>query len=77
MKDQIDDIRINIPLLIRILEWAREESKSDIQVHKVVERIIKLSKIKSPLTMNNYLEIIDIKEIAEITELRKFAGLSK
>ena len=54
MADQIDTVTVDIPLLIRLLEHAREDVKSDAQLHEVVTRIIKQSKVNAVLTMDHY-----------------------
>ena len=36
-------IKMNIPLFIRILEYVMEDIKTDIDLHKLVERIINVS----------------------------------
>lgn len=34
---------VTIPLLIRALEWAREDAKTDVEVHNFVENMTKKS----------------------------------
>ena len=60
--DRKDTIIFDIPLLIRVLEFAREELKSDVLLHKMVERLISI-RGKGTLTMNQYGKIV--KEEAE------------
>lgn len=60
--DKKDTITFDIPLLIRVLEFAREDLKSDILLHKMVERLLNI-RGKGTLTMNEYGKII--KEEAE------------
>lgn len=60
--DKKDTITFDIPLLIRVLEFAREELKSDILLHKMVERLLSI-RGQGTLTMNEYGKII--KEEAE------------
>jgi hypothetical protein len=38
--DDAPSIQLTAPLLIRILEWAREDAKTDIALHEAVERIV-------------------------------------
>ena len=64
MADQIDTVTVDIPLLIRLLEHAREDVKSDAQLHEVVTRIIKQSKVNAVLTMDHYDSVAAIKQIA-------------
>lgn len=46
-KEGIAHLEVSVPLLIRCLEWAREEAKTDVQVHEFVERMIASSKGKT------------------------------
>lgn len=59
--DQKDTITFDIPLLIRILEYAREDIKSDPELHKVVEKLIDI-RDKGTLTMDDYDLIVKLKE---------------
>ena len=61
--DKKDVISFDIPLLIRVLEFAREDLKSDILLHKMVERLISI-RGKGTLTMNEYGKIV--KEEADL-----------
>lgn len=49
--DSSDTIELNIPLFIRLLEYAREDSKNDIDLHMIAERALKANKI---LNMEDY-----------------------
>jgi hypothetical protein len=59
--DKKDTVTFDIPLLIRVLELAREDIKSDMDLHRVVERLINM-RDKGMLTMDDYDEIAQIKE---------------
>jgi len=56
--NKTDTVLVDIPLLIRLLEWAREDAKNDMQLHKVAENLIKLSKNGESLSMINYNDAI-------------------
>jgi hypothetical protein len=58
--DAKDTVTLDIPLLIRTLELAREDIKSDAELHKMVERLLDL-KNKPELTMDDYAYIADIE----------------
>jgi hypothetical protein len=58
--DKQDSVTMNIPLLIRTLELAREDVKSDAELHHVVENLLKL-KNKKVLTMDDYDYIAHVK----------------
>jgi hypothetical protein len=36
----IDIIKVTVPLFIKLMEWARENAKSDLDVHKMTEAIV-------------------------------------
>lgn len=55
--DALDTVNLDIPLFIRILEVAREDLKSDEELHKLVSKILELSKTKDSLSMADYDEI--------------------
>ena len=56
--DTIDTVTFDIPLFIRILEYSREDAKTDMDLHTVAENAIKLSKVKDVLSMNDYESLI-------------------
>jgi hypothetical protein len=62
--DEIDTVTMDIPLLIRILEFAREDAKTDMDLHKVVENLIKM-RGDGTLSMQSYAKIVAIKEHLE------------
>ena len=62
--DPIDIVEIDIPLLIRMLEYAREDAKTDMDLHNVTDAMIKLSK-SGVLTMDQYNEIVGELEEAK------------
>jgi hypothetical protein len=59
--DKPDSITVDVPLMIRLLESAREDIKSDPELHFVVENLIKL-KDKKTLTMDDYAYIVNVKK---------------
>ena len=52
---RIPEVRMDIPLLIRVFEYVREDVKSDVELHKVVEKLIALG--PKTLTMIDYPKI--------------------
>ena len=50
-----DIVKMNVPLLIRVFEYVREDVKTDVELHKVVERII--AQGNKVLTMADYSKI--------------------
>lgn len=40
MSDNIDTLTLDIPLFLRLLEYAREEASSDMDLHRLVFRAL-------------------------------------
>lgn len=57
-EDEVDTVTMDIPLLLRIMEYAREDAREDMDLHDVAEKMIELSKSHEYLCMDNYDEII-------------------
>jgi len=65
-----DTITMDVPLFIRALEYAKEDAKTDMDLHKVAEKAIELSSNGRTLSMNDYDRIVGIvKEV--ISEAKK------
>jgi hypothetical protein len=56
--DPIDSVTLDIPLMIRLLEYAREDAKTDMDLHSVTEKLIAFSKQHATLTMAQYDAIV-------------------
>jgi hypothetical protein len=54
----IDSVSLDIPLLIRIVEYAREDAKDDMALHHIVDKLIELSQSGETLTMDHYDAIV-------------------
>ena len=66
LKDEtnpVDTVSLDIPLLIRLLEYAKEDAQTDMDLHNVAEKLIELSQDGESLTMDNYDSIVDINGI--------------
>jgi hypothetical protein len=74
-----DIITVDVPLFIRLLEYAREDAKTDMDLHNVADNIIDLSEEGEVLTMDNYNAIVGTseEEIAERKMLQVRAGIIK
>jgi hypothetical protein len=57
-----DVIKLDVPLLIRMLEYAREDAKTDMDLHDVAENLIALSANGQTLDMNHYNKIVNTDE---------------
>jgi len=55
MEDTVDSVAMDVPLFIRLLEWSREDSQNDMQLHKVAENLVALSQeAGGSLSMDDY-----------------------
>jgi hypothetical protein len=73
-----DTIKLDVPLFIRLLEYAREDAKDDMDLHRVAENAIDLSRFAGTLGMIDYLNIIGPQEnIEEIKRWQLRAGIIK
>lgn len=54
-----DKVTLDVPLLIRLLEWAREDASNDAELHFMADVLIGLTKKrKKALSMSSYDEIM-------------------
>ena len=58
-----DVVKMDIPLLIRLLEYAREDAKTDMDLHNVTEKLIQFSEEGDTLTMDHYDAIVGEQEL--------------
>lgn len=56
-------VRVDIPLMIRLLEYAREDASSDIDLHNLAAKMLEESAEGKVLTMADYDELIGMKEV--------------
>ena len=81
--DKKDEITFDVPLLIRVFELVREDIKSDVELHELIERIIDL-RTNGTLTMNDYSAIANRSTSSpragdpqdeNLTSIKKLAGI--
>jgi hypothetical protein len=53
-----DVVRLNVPLFIRLLEFAREDAQADEDLHFLADNAIRLSTEGETLTMDHYNDLI-------------------
>ena len=75
-EDVVDTVTLDVPLLLRMMEYAREDAQEDMDLHDVAERMIAMSK-DGPLSMDDYdsivgsVEALPAPEDEQIDELEK------
>ena len=57
-ENPVDMICMDVPLFIRMLEFAREDASTDMDLHDVAEKAVKLSAKGQPMTMEHYEELV-------------------
>ena len=60
--DAIDIVTLDVPLFIRMLEYAKEDAADDMDLHDVATKTIALSKQKGILSMEDYDTLIPAEE---------------
>ena len=70
-EDPTDIIAMDVPLFLRMLEYAREDAEQDIDLHKVTERAIEAVKLRGLLSMEDYQDIVG-EPIEEMTGYSKY-----
>jgi hypothetical protein len=53
-----DKITLDVPLFIRLLEYARENAKTDMDLHNVAEKAIAASETGKTLSMADYDSLV-------------------
>lgn len=64
-----DKISMDVPLLIRIMEYAREDAQTDMDLHDLTERLIELSSSGNTLSMSDYDAIVGVQAEQQVNEL--------
>ena len=77
-----DKVTLDVPLFIRLLEYAREDAKTDMDLHNVAEKAITASETGKTLTMADYdglvagnsedQEMNEIKRMIELANIKTF-----
>jgi hypothetical protein len=77
-----DKVTLDVPLFIRLLEYAREDAKTDMDLHNVAEKAIAASETGKILTMADYdalvagnsedQEMNEIKRMIELANIKSF-----
>lgn len=70
--DKVDVIHIDVPLFIRLLEYAREDAKNDMELHRLTEKVIRLSK-RGTVSMKQYNQLFKTTVKEDCEEMKDFA----
>lgn len=58
----MNTITMTVPLFIRMLEFAKEDAKTDMELHKATENALTLLLSNKILDMSHYDTIVDVAE---------------
>lgn len=58
-----DVIQMDVPFLIRVMEYAKEDAKTDLDLHDAAEKMVNFSKEGSVLKMENYESIFGAEKV--------------
>ena len=70
-----DKLTLDVPLFIRLLEYAKEDAKTDVDLHTATENALALSETGKTLTMDDYDTIVKQDEMQE--RMQYIAGIRK
>ncbi len=56
--DETDTVTMDVPLMLRMFEYAREDAQEDMDLHDIAQRLIELSKRVDVVTMEHYDAIV-------------------
>jgi hypothetical protein len=68
MTNPKDVIKLDVPLFIRLLEYAREDAKNDMDLHELADNIIEMSSEGRTLSMDDYEFVLPTNEEEELRE---------
>lgn len=54
-----DSVKLDVPLLIRLLEFAREDASNDLDLHDLAEKLVQRGTRGKTLTMKDYEFVVD------------------
>lgn len=60
-----DTVKMDVPLLLRVMEYSKEDAKTDMDLHDVVTNLVDMSKTGETLTMKNYNDAVDSESNSE------------
>jgi len=78
MRNPKSTVELSIPLLLRVLEFAKDDASSDEELRKVANNIIELSRVAGELGMIDFEAIMGGEEaLAERKLMMVRAGIIK
>jgi hypothetical protein len=70
-EDPIDIVTMDVPLFIRILEYAKEDAQEDMDLHDLAEKAIEATKQQGILQMDDYDMLVGGKESNDVEKIKE------
>lgn len=72
--NKMDTITMDVPFLIRVMEYAREDAKTDMDLHTATERMLSAQEHSHTgvLSMGDYESVFGAEQPAEVSEQEEF-----
>lgn len=72
--NRIDQINMDVPLFIRMMEYSREDASGDVDLHDVASRAVRLGQDHDVLTMDDYDSLVG-ENVEEAVSIDGFNNL--
>lgn len=71
MSNPRDIVKLDVPLFIRLLEYAKEDAQTDMDLHQLAENAIEMCSEGRTLSMDDYDYLLPDQEERELREYFK------
>lgn len=67
-ENEADKVTLDVPLLIRLMEFSKEDASEDVDLHVVAENLVRLSESGKCLSMEDYEAAVEGAKTKDIEE---------
>lgn len=67
-ENKADKVTLDVPLLIRLMEFSKEDASEDVDLHVVAENLVKLSESGKSLSMEDYDAAVEGAKTKDVSE---------
>jgi hypothetical protein len=64
--DKVDSLTIDVPMFIRLMEYAREDAKTDMDLHNVTTNLLKIK--DRTINMDDYDQVVASSDVETADE---------
>jgi hypothetical protein len=68
MSNPRDIVKLDVPLFIRLLEYAKEDAQTDMDLHQLADNVIEMCSEGRTLSMDDYDYLLPDQEERELRE---------